>query len=204
MVESLADIIPPCGHLCFGPSPSSRNHRRSPISVLENSASSTNSNGGGTKSGTNSSSTVATVASCFSSSLKVPGRARSKQPRKKRRDIDMLSPQWKYWAPDQKSSSKVSKPRRPSSTIGRKCQHCHSETTPQWRAGPNGAKTLCNACGVRYKSGRLVPEYRPANSPTFSSKLHSNSHRKIMEMRKKKQVVMETCDPVVLNPGEIG
>ncbi|XP_075504812.1 GATA transcription factor 1-like [Primulina tabacum] len=68
----------------------------------------------------------------------------------------------------------------------RRCQHCLVDKTPQWRAGPKGAKTLCNACGVRYKSGRLHPEYRPACSPTFSSHLHSNSHKKVMQMRMKK------------------
>lgn len=49
-----------------------------------------------------------------------------------------------------------------------------------------GPKTLCNACGVRYKSGRLVPEYRPAASPTFVLTKHSNSHRKVMELRRQK------------------
>ncbi|XP_077249517.1 GATA transcription factor 7-like [Tasmannia lanceolata] len=68
----------------------------------------------------------------------------------------------------------------------KRCSHCFSEKTPQWRAGPMGPKTLCNACGVRFKSGRLVPEYRPASSPYFSSDLHSNSHRKITEMRREK------------------
>lgn len=48
-----------------------------------------------------------------------------------------------------------------------------------------GPKTLCNACGVRYKSGRLFPEYRPAASPTFVPSLHSNSHKKVVEMRNK-------------------
>ncbi|KAJ1433226.1 Zinc finger, GATA-type [Sesbania bispinosa] len=65
----------------------------------------------------------------------------------------------------------------------RRCTHCLAQRTPQWRAGPLGPKTLCNACGVRYKSGRLLPEYRPAKSPTFVSYLHSNSHKKVMEMR---------------------
>jgi hypothetical protein len=37
---------------------------------------------------------------------------------------------------------------------------------------------------VRYKTGRLLPEYRPANSPTFSPLLHSNSHRRVLEMRR--------------------
>ncbi|KAK1435031.1 hypothetical protein QVD17_00786 [Tagetes erecta] len=66
---------------------------------------------------------------------------------------------------------------------GRKCTHCLSQKTPQWRAGPKGPKTLCNACGVRYKSGRLLPEYRPAKSPTFITNKHSNSHKKVLEMR---------------------
>ncbi|KAI7753643.1 hypothetical protein M8C21_010161, partial [Ambrosia artemisiifolia] len=66
---------------------------------------------------------------------------------------------------------------------GRKCTHCLSQKTPQWRAGPRGPKTLCNACGVRYKSGRLLPEYRPAKSPTFVTHKHSNSHKKVLEMR---------------------
>ncbi|KAJ4972184.1 hypothetical protein NE237_005283 [Protea cynaroides] len=65
----------------------------------------------------------------------------------------------------------------------RKCLHCEITKTPQWRAGPLGPKTLCNACGVRHKSGRLFPEYRPAASPTFVASLHSNSHKKVLEMR---------------------
>uniref|UniRef100_A0A0E0MPT1 GATA-type domain-containing protein n=1 Tax=Oryza punctata TaxID=4537 RepID=A0A0E0MPT1_ORYPU len=65
----------------------------------------------------------------------------------------------------------------------KRCTHCMSYKTPQWRTGPLGPKTLCNACGVRFKSGRLLPEYRPANSPTFVSDIHSNSHKKVMQLR---------------------
>ncbi|XP_038897989.1 GATA transcription factor 9-like [Benincasa hispida] len=72
---------------------------------------------------------------------------------------------------------------------GRKCLHCATDKTPQWRTGPMGPKTLCNACGVRYKSGRLVPEYRPAASPTFVLTKHSNSHRKVMELRRQKEMM---------------
>ncbi|XP_059658914.1 GATA transcription factor 12-like [Cornus florida] len=71
---------------------------------------------------------------------------------------------------------------------GRRCLHCATDKTPQWRTGPMGPKTLCNACGVRYKSGRLVPEYRPAASPTFVLTEHSNSHRKVMELRRQKEL----------------
>ncbi|XP_074577247.1 GATA transcription factor 4-like [Curcuma longa] len=72
----------------------------------------------------------------------------------------------------------------------RRCTHCASEKTPQWRTGPLGPKTLCNACGVRYKSGRLVPEYRPAASPTFLLAQHSNSHRKVMQLRRQKEFLL--------------
>lgn len=32
----------------------------------------------------------------------------------------------------------------------RMCVECGATQTPQWREGPQGPKTLCNACGVRY------------------------------------------------------
>ncbi|XP_074286985.1 GATA transcription factor 12-like [Silene latifolia] len=73
----------------------------------------------------------------------------------------------------------------------RRCVHCATDKTPQWRTGPTGPKTLCNACGVRYKSGRLVPEYRPAASPTFVLAKHSNSHRKVMELRRQKDLMRQ-------------
>ncbi|XP_066332637.1 GATA transcription factor 4-like [Miscanthus floridulus] len=72
----------------------------------------------------------------------------------------------------------------------RRCTHCASEQTPQWRSGPLGPKTLCNACGVRFKSGRLMPEYRPAASPTFVLTEHSNSHRKVVELRRQKELIL--------------
>ncbi|CAA6655390.1 unnamed protein product [Spirodela intermedia] len=100
------------------------------------------------------------------------GRERSRGHQRRRRDLRALRGK----SPEQAAHASREK---------RRCWHCATEETPQWRAGPEGPKTLCNACGVRYKSGRLVPEYRPASSPTFSSELHSNSHRRIMEMRRR-------------------
>ncbi|KAI8470082.1 MAG: hypothetical protein J3K34DRAFT_521647 [Monoraphidium minutum] len=34
---------------------------------------------------------------------------------------------------------------------GKVCFECGATQTPQWREGPVGPKTLCNACGVRYQ-----------------------------------------------------
>ncbi|URD99205.1 GATA transcription factor [Musa troglodytarum] len=87
---------------------------------------------------------------------------------------------------------------------GRKCLHCQTDKTPQWRTGPMGPKTLCNACGVRYKSGRLVPEYRPAASPTFVVSKHSNSHRKVLELRRQKELRQQQPQKQLLQAASSG
>ncbi|PAN29335.1 hypothetical protein PAHAL_5G217500 [Panicum hallii] len=33
----------------------------------------------------------------------------------------------------------------------RRCANCGTTSTPLWRNGPRGPKSLCNACGIRYK-----------------------------------------------------
>ncbi|KAL0920420.1 hypothetical protein M5K25_009557 [Dendrobium thyrsiflorum] len=105
--------------------------------------------------------------------FRAPAKLRTKGQRRRRKTLPFFIP--------------PSPAAHPAASAGkRKCRHCESEETPQWRAGPEGPKTLCNACGVRFKSGRLVPEYRPANSPTFTASVHSNSHRRIVEMRRQK------------------
>jgi hypothetical protein len=30
-----------------------------------------------------------------------------------------------------------------------RCHSCNISSTPEWRRGPDGARTLCNACGLR-------------------------------------------------------
>lgn len=163
---------------------------QSPVSVLENSTSSSNCSGGNGNA----------IMSCCRS-LQVPTsfpvRARSKRRRTRRiGGFGDLPSQHLLWSNNVKKMLQqelalpplpTTRTNRNASSIGRRCLHCGADKTPQWRAGPMGPKTLCNACGVRYKSGRLVPEYRPASSPTFCAALHSNSHRKIVEMRRQKQ-----------------
>ena len=83
-------------------------------------------------------------------------------------------------------------PRAPTATR-RQCRHCGTEEAPQWREGPEGRWTLCNACGVRYKTGRLVPEHRPASSPTFSPGLHSNCHHKVVRLRRRREESTEAA-----------
>ncbi|SAM00559.1 hypothetical protein [Absidia glauca] len=39
-------------------------------------------------------------------------------------------------------------PKRRKSLAGQQCHSCHTFETPEWRRGPDGARTLCNACGL--------------------------------------------------------
>jgi len=132
----------------------------------------------------------------FNPQVSVPGKARSKRTRGPPCNwtsrLVVLSPNTVSESFHSESGKKVAPRRRDVSegcSEGRKCLHCATDKTPQWRTGPMGPKTLCNACGVRYKSGRLVPEYRPAASPTFVLTKHSNSHRKVLELRRQKEMV---------------
>lgn len=131
-----------------------------------------------------SSSSSAAAGGGHPATTPVPGKARSKRPRvpssSARTFIPPSSPT-SVSSPAAGKKPKYDGEAPPSSP--RRCSHCDVQKTPQWRAGPMGPKTLCNACGVRYKSGRLFPEYRPAVSPTFTPAVHSNSHRKVVEMR---------------------
>ncbi|CAL9084581.1 unnamed protein product [Musa textilis] len=136
----------------------------------------------------------------FRTEAPVPGKARSKRSRSapcswSSRLLVLSSPLAAASSPESEfvgspcdGGGKKDTPADPGMAVtdGRKCLHCQTDKTPQWRTGPMGPKTLCNACGVRYKSGRLVPEYRPAASPTFVISKHSNSHRKVLELRRQK------------------
>ncbi|CAH8381875.1 unnamed protein product [Eruca vesicaria subsp. sativa] len=35
--------------------------------------------------------------------------------------------------------------------LPRRCASCDTTSTPLWRNGPKGPKSLCNACGIRFK-----------------------------------------------------
>jgi len=45
------------------------------------------------------------------------------------------------------------------------CHSCHTRDTPEWRRGPDGCKSLCNACGLHYakiiKKEQKVLEVEP-------------------------------------------
>ncbi|KAG0735338.1 hypothetical protein G6F23_011656 [Rhizopus arrhizus] len=62
----------------------------------------------------------------------------------------------------------------------KQCSYCGSKSTPMWRRGPEGAGTLCNACGVKWKHGKILcggTEYFPPQT---------KSTRNFVEKKKRK------------------
>ncbi|KAI5797466.1 hypothetical protein DFH27DRAFT_612177 [Peziza echinospora] len=56
-----------------------------------------------------------------------------------------------------------------------RCHSCHRAETPEWRRGPDGARTLCNACGLHYakltrkmSKSNLAPNTMVRKSPNAS------------------------------------
>ena len=48
-----------------------------------------------------------------------------------------------------------------------RCHSCNRAETPEWRRGPDGARTLCNACGLHY--AKLTRKQTGANKTTVGS-----------------------------------
>jgi hypothetical protein len=78
----------------------------------------------------------------------------------------------------------------------RKCEVCGTSETPQWRRGPGGKRTLCNACGVKWSSGRLIFPTSSPGSPfpfvyTDTDHVESSEH-------------MESSDPTGFEDIKVG
>lgn len=58
--------------------------------------------------------------------------------------------------------------KRSRATPPGKCHSCNIRETPEWRRGPDGARTLCNACGLHYAKLVRKREKALANGETPS------------------------------------
>ncbi|KAL8200446.1 hypothetical protein R6Q57_011785 [Mikania cordata] len=65
---------------------------------------------------------------------------------------------WDFLQPDNPSRRPptticggVTNPSAVDSLLTRRCANCDTTSTPLWRNGPRGPKSLCNACGIRFK-----------------------------------------------------
>ncbi|XP_022720134.1 GATA transcription factor 15-like [Durio zibethinus] len=55
------------------------------------------------------------------------------------------------------------------------CTDCKTTKTPLWRGGPAGPKSLCNACGIRYRKKRRAMLGLNKGSEKKKERSHSSS-----------------------------
>ncbi|KAI8336217.1 hypothetical protein BC941DRAFT_503135 [Chlamydoabsidia padenii] len=84
------------------------------------------------------------------------------------------------------------------SMIGQQCHSCHTSETPEWRRGPDGARTLCNACGLHYskllrKESVTVASYKiltngsPGTSAGSSAGVNGGTMNQVDQQQESKQ-----------------
>ncbi|ORZ01222.1 GATA zinc finger-domain-containing protein [Syncephalastrum racemosum] len=83
--------------------------------------------------------------------------------------------------------------RTKKTTVGQKCHSCNTTDTPEWRRGPDGARTLCNACGLHYskllkrntltiKQANPYQSALPSPPPLRIIELQQSRHKRIAGM----------------------
>ncbi|KAF9662318.1 hypothetical protein SADUNF_Sadunf18G0040500 [Salix dunnii] len=60
----------------------------------------------------------------------------------------------------------------------RVCSDCNTTSTPLWRSGPRGPKSLCNACGIRQRKARRAVA-AAANGTVISIQASSSAQNKV-------------------------
>ncbi|XP_058728688.1 putative GATA transcription factor 22 [Vicia villosa] len=63
------------------------------------------------------------------------------------------------------------------SPTARACAECQTTSTPLWKSGPVGPKTLCNACGIRQRKARRAAK-EAENSLATSTKIIGHNKEK--------------------------
>ncbi|KAK8587089.1 hypothetical protein V6N13_086095 [Hibiscus sabdariffa] len=56
--------------------------------------------------------------------------------------------------------------------LARRCANCDTTSTPLWRNGPRGPKSLCNACGIRFKKEERRASAANANNSSMPEQQH--------------------------------
>uniref|UniRef100_A0A2P2NG94 Putative GATA transcription factor 22 n=1 Tax=Rhizophora mucronata TaxID=61149 RepID=A0A2P2NG94_RHIMU len=72
----------------------------------------------------------------------------------------------------------------------RVCADCNTTTTPLWRSGPRGPKSLCNACGIRQRKARRAMEAAAAaaNGTIATETSYTKTTNKVHNKEKKSRI----------------
>ncbi|KAI9598455.1 hypothetical protein BDF19DRAFT_411142 [Syncephalis fuscata] len=69
--------------------------------------------------------------------------------------------------------------KRPAPPPPGRCRACNAAETPEWRRGPDGARTLCNACGLHYAK---MSKKRAAAANNTNNNNNNNNNNNITTM----------------------
>ncbi|XP_057792239.1 GATA transcription factor 16-like [Salvia miltiorrhiza] len=68
------------------------------------------------------------------------------------------------------------------------CSDCRTTKTPLWRSGPSGPKSLCNACGIRYRKKRPAAAAATVKNDGKKGKI-GKTRRNLMPLGQEVEVV---------------
>ncbi|KAL3525383.1 hypothetical protein ACH5RR_013755 [Cinchona calisaya] len=109
-------------------------------------------------------------------SLGTPSTRSTSNDTEKRRSSCMSNFCWDILQSKPKPSHKSSRGNNGNSNSGggegilaRRCANCDTTSTPLWRNGPKGPKSLCNACGIRFKKEERRATVAGATNGTTST-----------------------------------
>ncbi|KAF9435083.1 hypothetical protein BGZ76_006917 [Entomortierella beljakovae] len=148
---------------------------------------------GSRRQSTNGNSTINTINSS-KRKTEIAAKSKSKRPR----DHDDKAPHSK------KSTGAGSKKTGATGTSSvptpqKRCGYCDCTSTPMWRRGPNGPSTLCNACGVKWKHGKILQGPNDTNmtqkSSSVTSTTSNNRHPNL-------KTAKESSSAVVTSPAD--
>jgi len=104
------------------------------------------------------------------------GRGRKKQNNIRKTAITNSALQSSGTRKRSKTKSETNSPakRSPANSQGKVCEYCGGSETPMWRRGPSGKGSLCNKCGVKWKSGKIykgepIPSQSGSNANSLAS-----------------------------------
>jgi len=73
------------------------------------------------------------------------------------------------------------------------CELCRTTCTPEWRRGPTGRNSLCNACGLRYAK-RLRADMGRHHSLNENCNKKRAIHRKSIDIKEHMESIETTCN----------
>ncbi|KAL4649326.1 hypothetical protein ACB092_01G006900 [Castanea dentata] len=87
----------------------------------------------------------------------------------------------------QHRNGEINSPNCINNNTTRVCADCNTTTTPLWRSGPRGPKSLCNACGIRQRKARraMAEAAAAANGIVVSTNISTTKSYKVHNKEKK-------------------